>query len=236
MPFFIMSLQRNHTGNLMPWDRAHPLNTNMPELVALTQSNTVTRHTMIDRKTGKIFPLLNNDGQYLIDLTKTTRKVQDVRFKQQLILGIGTFGKSKKKRNTVLISSTGVIVTTGSASTVSAINSVAATSRIMNTNMYNPNVILCHSNLLTVNAPTCGRFSKKFDLKRLTEIAQTDSNNIIVYEPDVFPGVRIRNTTVKGAATFYCAGTFLVIGLVEHSDIRALLVLLYPWLKIAMIP
>jgi len=236
-----MSLQKNHTGCLMPWDRIRPLNTDMPELISIAQSNTVTRHTMIDRKTGTVFSLLGADGKHLVNLTKTTRTVQDVRFKRQLILGISTFGKNngnqkKKKRNTVLISLTGVIVSTGSPNAESAINSVAATSRIMNTNMYSPDVITCHSNLMTVNAPTCGHFSRKFDLARLQLVAQADSNNIIVYEQDVFPGVRIRNTTIKGAATFFYEGAFLVVGLVDHNDIRALLLLLYPWLKMAMIP
>ncbi len=97
-----MSLQKNHTGCLMPWDRIRPLNTDMPELISIAQSNTVTRHTMIDRKTGTVFSLLGADGKHLVNLTKTTRTVQDVRFKRQLILGISTFGKNngnfKKKK------------------------------------------------------------------------------------------------------------------------------------------
>lgn len=236
-----MSLRRNHaqkSQRFMPWDRKQTPNDDMPELVSLMQSNTVTRHSMIDRKTGKNFPLNDVNGQRLVDLSKTTRTVQDIRFRQQLILGINTFGNcqitKKRKRNTILISLTGVIVTTGAASIASAVNSVAATSRIINTNIYDARVTTCHANLVTVNAPTCGHFSRKIDLKKLAEYAQSDSNNIIVYEPDVFPGVRIRNTTVKGAATFYCAGTFLIIGLVEHSDIRALIKILYPWITAAM--
>ena len=236
-----MSLRRNHVRKLkplMPWDHIKPSNVDMPELVSLTQSNTVTRHLIINRKTGKIFPLNDLNGQRLVDLTKTTRTVQDIRFKQQLILGINTYGtgqlNKKKKRNTVLISLTGVIVTTGAASIASALNSVAATSRIINTNLYDTDITTCHANLVTVNAPTCGHFSKRINLKKLAEYAQSDSNNIIVYEPDVFPGVRIRNTTVKGAATFYCAGTFLIIGLVQHSDIQIIIRLLFPWIKAAM--
>lgn len=240
-PFFLMSLLRNHVRkykDLMPWDYKRPLDANMPELMSLTQSNTVTRHSIINRKTGKIFPLNDINGQRLVDLTKTTRTVQDIRFKQQLILGISTFGNTqfnkKKKRNTILISLTGVVVTTGAASNASALNSVAATSRIINTNIYDADITTCHANLITVNAPTCGYFSKQIDLKLLAKYAQADSNNVIVYEPDVFPGVRIRNTKTKGAATFYCSGKFLMIGLVHHSDIQTLLTLLHPWIKAAM--
>ena len=69
----------------------------------------------------------------------------------------------------------------------------------------------------------------KVDLTVFTTLAQQDASNIIVYDPDVFPGVRFRVTTRAGAATLFASGKFLVVGLSTLVAAWDMLKVLYPW-------
>ena len=65
--------------------------------------------------------------------------------------------------------------------------------------------------------------------------AQESPLNIIVYEADVFPGVRIRVRGVKGALTLYRSGQFLILGMCVVQEAIALLQILYPCVEYAKV-
>ena len=66
------------------------------------------------------------------------------------------------------------------------------------------------------------------DLVAFVAKAQQSATNVIVYEPDVFPGVRVRICGSKGALTLYRSGQFLVLGMRTIQEAVAMLRTLYP--------
>lgn len=131
-------------GKTFAWDIPKDLCASIPNIEYVRQSNTVTLSVLVDRITGKIFPLFNAKVEQ-IRFTKITQTVQDLRFRSQRLLNLQDTGDGSV--STILISLTGVIVTTGAQSSPSAICAIASTTRIVNTYRIPGCKLMCHANL-----------------------------------------------------------------------------------------
>lgn len=220
-------------GSLLPWDNTIQIPTDKyPLLQFAHQSNTVTQNVLVNRISGDIFRLASGSKQF-IHFYKITKTVEDLRFKSQRVISV--VHDKLTDKNTILISLPGVVVTTGAKSTEAGWNAAASTVRILTEYMVNKRNIFCYAKLNVVNTPFYGGFLYPIDLALLAFIAQKDCNNIIVYEHDVFPGVRIQICGYKGAITVFDTGTFLAVGLVTASAVFTLLGLLYKYIVAASI-
>ena len=136
---------RNRDGSTFPWDVDTELHASMPDIEYVRQSNTVTLSVLLDRMTGKLFPLSDEAKVEHIRFSKITQTVQDQRFRSQRLLNLQDTGDGSA--STILISLTGVIVTTGSRSSPSAVCAIASTTRIVNTHRVPGCRLMCHANM-----------------------------------------------------------------------------------------
>lgn len=231
-----MSLLDNRVcsgGSLLPWDNNIQIpKDKYPLLQYAYQSNTVTQNVLVNRISGEIFKLTSGKDE-LIYFYKISKTVEDLRFISQRVVSI--VHDKLTDKNTILISLPGVVVTTGAKSTEAGWNAAASTVRILTEHMVNKRNSFCYAKLNVVNTPFYGGFLYPLDLALLASIAQQNLNNIIVYEYDVFPGVRIQVHGYKGAITIFDTGTFLVVGLTTAFAVFALLGLLYEYIVAASI-
>lgn len=136
---------RARGGKTFPWDTDSKLFADIALIEYVRQSNTVTLSVLTDRITGKVFPLFNDAKKEQIRFTKITQTVQDLRFRSQRLLNLHDTGDGSA--STILISLTGVIVTTGSRTSPSAICAIASTTRIVNTYRMPGCRLMCHANM-----------------------------------------------------------------------------------------
>ena len=156
---FFMSIFAHATGTLMQWDLPSLSYATMPLMSTIRQSNTVTQSVFINRKTGMVFPFTRT-GVECIHFNKITQKVQDLRFRAQRHLSLQSFAtpnNGTRNKNTVLISLTGVVVSTGARNVAASVYSVASTSRIANTYKIQHCADMIHADLSVVNRPHYGR-------------------------------------------------------------------------------
>lgn len=164
----------------------------------------------------------NEDGSNLdeennvIDFTHISFKSRDKRFRSQRIIRVfSAQDKSeqtlKRKPCTVLVTLTGVLVSTGTKTAAGALWVMSSTGRILLDKMQagNPEFVLAH--VKYVNAPCSGQFPYRLDLDKLQDVV--DVRYMITYEMDVFPGARIRRACgTGGVMSCFKSGAFICVG------------------------
>lgn len=185
---------------------------------------------------GTIRSLVNDQEQELIEFSPITQAVQDPRFRSQRLCSLLQEQDSKNKnRNTVLISLTGVIVTTGGRNVPSALQSVASLSRLMNSFRVNGCPLLCHANLKIVNKPFYGKCKYPLNLALLTQCIIKTHNQLVVYDKHVFPGARVKIVGQMGKSVFFASGKFLIAGMTSKCQAYGMLRLLHDSIKTASV-
>lgn len=135
---------------LFPWDIPVRGHIDMPLIEGVSQSNTVTQSVLINRVTGDVYPLVDGEKQERVRFSQITQTVQDLRFRSQRLLNLRNWPYVTSNRNTILISLTGVVVTTGARSIESALHSVVSTTRILNAYRFDQRETMCHANLKVI--------------------------------------------------------------------------------------
>ena len=229
----------------MHWDVDTMDTSDMPMLLFVQQSNTVTKSVIVDRMRGNVFVLVNHNGEHYVDFKLFGQDVWDRRFKSQRLVRITPIHAVKSlkpikrdtsRKNTSLVSLTGVVVTTGARRLPAAIRAAAGISRLGNLNRTAIcTATLCHADLHVVNTPYHGRWKHNIHLEKLFIEIQRDSRNAVVYDREEFPGIRVRCNDTAGVMTFFSSGRFLVVGLSQASLVNILLQRVYPYIVNAML-
>lgn len=225
-----MALLRNARGALLPWDYDDEPLKDMPLIIYTAQSNTVTTSVLIDRMLGTVYPLIDADKTERVQFRRITQTVRDQRFRSQRLLSLNNITAeptTTHNKRTILISLSGVVVTTGARSIASAVYSMISTTRVLYAYRMPGCRQMCHANVKGVNTPFYGMFKHNLDLALFHAAAQMNPCSIVVYDPDVFPGARFRVDGQPGVALLYKSGKFVIVGLSSRVSLHAMLRVVY---------
>ncbi len=233
-----MAILRNARGAFLPWDREEEPLVDMPLVLYTAQSNTVTKSVLIDRMLGTVYPLIDSNKKERVMFRRITQTVRDQRFRSQRLLSLNritTKQVCKQNKRTILISLSGVIVTTGARHIASAVYSMISNTRVLYAYRVPGCRQMCHATVRGVNTPFYGMFKHRLNLHMFHAAAQCNPTSIVVYDPDVFPGARFRVDGQAGVALLYKSGKFVIIGLTSRSDLHAMLRVVYEFAVAAFI-
>ena len=222
----------------MPWDYDDAPMQNMPLVAYTAQSNTVTKSILVDRMLGTLYPLVDEDKAERIQFRSIAQIVRDQRFRSQRLFslnGITAEPTSSRNKRTILISLSGVVVTTGARSIASALYSMISTTRVLCAYRTPGCRQMCHATVRGVNTPFYGMFKHRLNLSQFHAAAQQTPSSIVVYDPDVFPGARFRVDGQPGVALLYKSGKFVIVGLSSLTALHAMLRVVYEFAIVSFI-